>query len=176
MVLQQLIMRKNNIHELVKLLNPKFWNIEEVVILWRTAEDKIYAVNIQFYRQININVFCELVKVFLHICSNQYVTYSILNARSSERVLTKNVIYSDEKNSLDVDNMANLMIINLISIPLYLRNLTVSVKKCLKKVHSADDKRGKKITIQFKPIGYAEVFREYFQTKLKVNVVVLLRK
>ena len=54
-----------------------------------------------------------------------------------------NIIYSDKRNRLEVENVANLMVIKLIGFPLNLWDSTDSVKMWLRKSHPADDKRVK---------------------------------
>ena len=55
-----------------------------------------------------------------------------------------NIIYSDKRSRLTVENVANLMIINLIGLPFSSWEPTPSVKKWLRRNHSADDNRIKK--------------------------------
>jgi len=57
-----------------------------------------------------------------------------------------NIIYSDKRSRLTVENVANLMIINLIGLPFSSWEPTPSVKKWLRRNHSADDNRVKKKT------------------------------
>ena len=51
-----------------------------------------------------------------------------------------NVIYSDKKNRLEVQNVANLMVIKLIGLPLNLWDSMDSVKTWLRIHYTADDK------------------------------------
>ena len=55
-----------------------------------------------------------------------------------------NIIYSDKRSRLTVENVANLMIINLIGLPFSSWDATPSVKSWLRRNHSADDNRVKK--------------------------------
>jgi len=55
-----------------------------------------------------------------------------------------NIIYSDKRSRLTVENVANLMIINLIGLPFSSWEPTPSAKKWLRRNHSADDNRVKK--------------------------------
>ena len=57
-----------------------------------------------------------------------------------------NIIYSDKRSCLTVENIANLTIINLIGLPLSSWEPIASVKKWLRRNHSADDNRVKKKT------------------------------
>ena len=53
------------------------------------------------------------------------------------------MIYSDKRNHLEVQNVANLMVIKLIGLPLNLWDSIDSVETGLRKHHTADDKRVK---------------------------------
>ena len=57
-----------------------------------------------------------------------------------------NIIYSDKRSRLTVENVANLMIINPIGLPFSSLEPTPSVKKWLRRNHSADDNRISKKT------------------------------
>jgi len=57
-----------------------------------------------------------------------------------------NIIYSDKRSRLTVENVANLMIINLIGLPFSSWEPIPSVKKWLRRNHSADGNRIKKKT------------------------------
>ena len=58
-----------------------------------------------------------------------------------------NVIYSDKRNRLEVQNVANLMVIKLFGFLLDLWDSTDSVKMSLRKIHTADGKRVKHSSI-----------------------------
>ena len=68
-----------------------------------------------------------------------------VSSAEAERGFSKmNIIYSDKSSRLTIENIANLMIINLIGLPLRSWEPTPSVKKWLRRKHSADDNRIKK--------------------------------
>ena len=70
-----------------------------------------------------------------------------VSSAEAERGFSKmNIIYSDKRSRLTVENVANLMIINLIGLPFSSWEPTPSVKKWHRRNHSADDNRIKKKT------------------------------
>ena len=72
-----------------------------------------------------------------------------VNSAEAERGFSKmNIIYSDKRSRLTVENVANFMIINLIGLPFSSWEPTPSVKKWLRRNHSADDNRVKKRQIK----------------------------
>ena len=70
-----------------------------------------------------------------------------ISSAEAERGFSKmNIIYSDKRSRLTVENVANLMMINLIGLPFNSWEPTPSVKKWLRRNHSADDNGVKKKT------------------------------
>ena len=55
-----------------------------------------------------------------------------------------NIIYSDKRSRLTIENVKNLLTINLIGLPFDLWDATPFVKTWFRKNHSADDNRVKK--------------------------------
>ena len=155
---------KNNeqddkIHDLINFLEPNSWNIEEVVVPWRAAEEKLGEFSKAFHHEISINDFLDYVENVLQNSSNPAkaeVPQSVQKAKNiinaiavssaeAERGFSRmNIIYSDKRSRLTVENVANLMIINLIGLPFSSWDPTPSVKAWLRRNHSADDNRVKK--------------------------------
>ena len=115
-------------HDLIRFLDPNSWNIEEVVLPWLSAEEKRRKFSKVFHHEISINEFRDYVENVLQNCSNLAKaevpssvqkaknTISAIAASSAEagRVFSKmNIIYSEKKSRLTVENVANLMITNL---------------------------------------------------------------
>ncbi|XP_076039002.1 E3 SUMO-protein ligase KIAA1586-like [Oratosquilla oratoria] len=66
---------KNNelddkIHDLINFLEPNSWNIEEVVVPWRAAEEKLREFDKVFHHEISINDFRDYVENVLQNSSN----------------------------------------------------------------------------------------------------------
>ena len=59
-----------------------------------------------------------------------------------------NIMYLDKRSRLSVENVANCIMINLMSLPFSSWEPTPSVKKWLRKNHSADNNRMKKRQIK----------------------------
>lgn len=71
-------------------------------------------------------------------------TVAISSAEAERGFSTMNLIYSEKRNRLIVQNLANLMVIHLIGLPLDIWNPERFAKTWLRKNHSADDNRVKK--------------------------------
>ena len=69
-----LISKKNEqddiFHGLINFLDPNSWNIEEVVILWLPAEEKLREFIKVFHHEISINEFRDYVENVLQNSSN----------------------------------------------------------------------------------------------------------
>ena len=142
-------------HDLINFLYPNSWNIEEVLVPWLSAEEKQRKFSKVFYHEISINEFRDYVENVLQNCSNlakaevpssvqkaKNISAIAVSSAEAERGFSKmNIIYSDKRGRLTVENVANLMIINLIGLPFSSWEPTPSVKKWLRRNHSADDNR-----------------------------------
>ena len=53
------------LHELLNLLEPDTWNIEEVVVPWKAAEERLSRFNEIFHHNIPINDFRDYVEIVL---------------------------------------------------------------------------------------------------------------
>jgi hypothetical protein len=107
----------------------------------------------QFHHKIEVNDFRDYAENVINNRLNQNIPPTVLKAKNiinavalssaeAERGFSvMNTVYSDRRNRLDVENVANLMVIKLIGLPLNLWNCTDSVKSWLLKNHTADDKR-----------------------------------
>ena len=160
------LISKNNeqddvFQDLINFLDPNSWNIEEVVVPWLSAEEKLRKFKKVFHHEISINEFRDYVENVLQNCGNlakaeflssvqkakNIISAIAVSAAEAERGFLKmNIIYSDKRSRLNVENVANLMIINLIGLPFSSWEPTPSVKKWLRRNHSADDNRIKKKT------------------------------
>ena len=154
---------KNNeddtFHDQIYFLDPNSWNIEEVVVPWLSAEENLRKFSKVFRHEISINESLDYVENVLRNCSNvakaevpssvqkanNIISAIAVSSAEAERGFSKmNIIYSDKRSCLTVQNVANLMIINLIGLPFSSWDPTPSVKKWLRRNHSADDNRIKK--------------------------------
>ena len=103
-----LLTRKNDegsnlVHELIHLVEPHSWNIEEVTVPWIEAEEKLGRFQEIFSYKINVNDFKDYVEDVLHNGENYTMPPSIRKAKSivsvssaeAERGFSEmNVIYS----------------------------------------------------------------------------------
>ena len=145
----------NKIHCLVNIVSPESWDIDEVVVPWKQAEEKLPGFYKQFHHKICVNDFRDYVENVIENRPNQDVpstiqkakniinTIALSSAEAERGFSVMNVIYSDKRNRLEVQNVANLMVIKLIGLPLNLWDSMDSVKTWLRKHHTADDKRVK---------------------------------
>ena len=145
----------NLLHELIHLVEPHSWNIEEVTVPWMEAEEKLGRFQEIFSYKINVNDFRDYVEDVLQNGENHTMPPSIRKAKSivgaiavssaeAERGFSKmNVIYSDKRSRLLVENVSNLMTIDLLGLPQKEWDPTSSVKLWLRQNHSADDSRVK---------------------------------
>ena len=150
-------------HDLINFLNPNSWNIKEVVVPWLSPEEKLRKFSKVFHHEISINKFRDYVENVLQNCSNlakaevpssvqkakNIISAIAVSSAEAGRGFSKiNIIYSDKRSRLTVENVANLMIIYLIGLPFSLWDPTPSVKKWLLRNHSADDNGIKKRQIK----------------------------
>lgn len=54
--------KNNKIFELVKIVNPSYWNMEETVIPWKDAEEKLSDFYSVFRHEISVNDFRDYVE------------------------------------------------------------------------------------------------------------------
>jgi len=145
-------------HDLINFLNLNSWNIEEAVVPSSAAEEKLREFNKVFHHEISINEFRDYVENVLQNSSNlakaevpssvqkvkNIISAIAVNSADAEKGFSQmNIIYSDKRSRLTVENVANLVIINLIGLPLSSWEPTPSVKKWLRRNHSGDDNRVK---------------------------------
>ena len=139
--------------QVINLLEPDTWNIQKVVVPWLVAEEKLYRFSDIFHYKISINDFRDYVESVLQNFKDPVIPQSVQKAKSiintiavssaeAERGFSRmNHIYSDKRNRLTVENVANLMTINLVGLPFETWNASPFVKTWLRKNHSADDPR-----------------------------------
>ena len=143
-------------HDMINFLDPNSWNIEEVVVPWLSAEEKLRKFSKVFHHGISINEFRDYAENVLQNCRNlakaevpssvqkakNIISAIAVSSAEAERKFSKmNIIYSDKRSRLTVENVANLMIIALIGLPFSSWEPTPSVKKWLRRNHSTDDNR-----------------------------------
>ena len=153
----------NVFQDLINFLDPNSWNIEEVVVPWLSAEKKLRKFNKVFHHEISINEFRDYVENVLQNCGNlakaevpssvqkakNIISAIAVSSAETERGFSKmNIIYSNKRSRLNVEDVANLMIINLIGLPFSSWDPTPLVKKWLRRNHSTDDSRIKKRQIK----------------------------
>ena len=144
---------QENFLELFNLLDQNTWNVEEVLVPWVAAEKKLGRLNEFLHHKVTVNDFRDFVENVLssnvHIpqsvkrAKNIIDTIAISSAEAERGFSLMNIIYTDKRSRLLVKNVANLMVINLIGLPLDLWDPTHVVKIWLRKNHSADDNRVK---------------------------------
>ena len=159
------LISKNNeqddiFQDLINFLDPNSWNIEEVVVPWLSAEEKLRKFSKVFHHKISSNEFRDYVENVLQNCSNlakaevpssvqkakNIISAIAVSSAETERGFSKmNIVYLDKRSRLTVENVANLMIINLIGLPFSTWEPTPSVKKWLRRNHSADRRRRRRL-------------------------------
>ena len=145
----------NLVHEVINLVEPQSWNIEDVTIPWLEAEEKLGKFEEIFSYKINVNDYRDFVENVVQNAENHTMPPSIRKAKNiintiaissaeAERGFSKmNVIYGDKRSRLLVENVSNLMTIDLLVLPLEEYDPTSSVRSWLWQNHSADDSRVK---------------------------------
>lgn len=103
------------------------------VVIWDCLDHRLQLV-------LNNPVIPQTVQKAKNIIS----TIAVGSAEAEKGFSRMNITYTDKKSRLSVENVANLMTINLIGLPLDSWDATPFVKKWLRKNYSADDKVKKK--------------------------------
>ncbi|XP_026555953.1 E3 SUMO-protein ligase KIAA1586-like isoform X2 [Pseudonaja textilis] len=148
----------SNILQILKYLNPDYWNIEEVDVPWRPAEDKLFVFNDIFNYKIDMNDYRDFLENVLKNSQKYKIPESVQRAKNIVRTIAVNsaevesafsklnIICSGKRSRLTVPNTSNTMTISLIGPPPKEWDPTPTVKKWLRINHSADDARikGKK--------------------------------
>ena len=148
--------KKHKIHELVRIVNPDSWNVEEAVV---PSEEKLPDFCKVFRHEISVNDFRDYVENVtrnyhthvvpetVHRAKNIINTIAVSFAEAERGFSVMNLInriYSDKRNRLEVKNLANLLVINLIGLMLDLWDCSDSVRMWLRNQNTADDTRVKK--------------------------------
>ena len=121
---------QENVLELFNLLDQNSWNLEEADVLRVAAEHKIGKLNEFLHHEVSINDFRDFVENVLNSSLHVLILQSVQRAKNiintiaislaeAERGFSlMNLIYIDKRGSLLVKKVSNLMIINLIGLPL----------------------------------------------------------
>uniref|UniRef100_A0ABM5GK37 LOW QUALITY PROTEIN: E3 SUMO-protein ligase KIAA1586 homolog n=1 Tax=Pogona vitticeps TaxID=103695 RepID=A0ABM5GK37_9SAUR len=143
----------NNTLQFLTFLEPDYWNIEEVIVPWKAAEEQLHVFNTFFNYQVDINEYRDFVENVLKNYQNYSIPESVQRAKNivrtiavssaeAERGFSKmNIICSEKRSRLTVSNISNIMVINLIGLPLKEWNPTPTVQRWLRVNHTADDAR-----------------------------------
>ncbi|XP_063805906.1 E3 SUMO-protein ligase KIAA1586-like [Pseudophryne corroboree] len=143
----------SNTFKFLTFLEPDYWNIEEVIVPWKAAEEQLHVFNTYFNYQIDINEYRDFVENVLKNYQNYSIPESVQRAKNivrtiavssaeAERGFSKmNIICSEKRSRLTVSNISNIMIISLIGLPLKEWNPTPTVQRWLRVNHTADDAR-----------------------------------
>ncbi|XP_075040070.1 E3 SUMO-protein ligase KIAA1586-like [Mixophyes fleayi] len=75
----------NNALQFLKFLEPDYWNIEEVIVPWKAAEEQLHVFNTFFNYQIEINEYRDFVENVLK--SNYSIPESVQRARNIVRTI-----------------------------------------------------------------------------------------
>uniref|UniRef100_A0A8C6XY64 Uncharacterized protein n=1 Tax=Naja naja TaxID=35670 RepID=A0A8C6XY64_NAJNA len=137
--------------KLLNYLEPDYWNMEEVVVPWRTAEEQLVAFGEIFNYEININDYRDFIENVLKDSEKYTIPCSIKQARDIIRTIAvgsaeaergfsqMNIICSEGRSRLTVSNITNLLTTSLIALPLQEWDPVPIVKKWLQAHHTADD-------------------------------------
>ncbi|XP_076041919.1 E3 SUMO-protein ligase KIAA1586-like [Oratosquilla oratoria] len=147
--------RQKHLEAVIENMKKRVMNCDSLISKKNEQDDKIHV----FHHEISINDFRDYVENVLQNSSDPAkaeVPQSVQKAKNiinaiavssaeAERGFSRmNIIYSDKRSRLTVENVANLMIINLIGLPFSSWEPTPSVKTWRRRNHSADDNRVKK--------------------------------
>uniref|UniRef100_A0A8C6V7V3 E3 SUMO-protein ligase KIAA1586-like n=1 Tax=Naja naja TaxID=35670 RepID=A0A8C6V7V3_NAJNA len=143
----------SNILQILKYLDPDYWNIEEVDVPWRAAEDKLLVFNDIFNYKIDMNDYRDFLENVLKNSQKYKIPESVQRAKNIVRTIAVNsaevengfsklnIICSGKRSRLTVSNTSNTMTISLIGPPPKEWDPTPTVKRWLRINHSADDAR-----------------------------------
>ena len=123
--------KNHKIHELLRIGNPDSWNVEEAVVPWKDAKEKLSDFCKVFRHEISVNDFRDNVEnvtrnYHKHVvletiqrAKNIINTIAVSSAEAERGFSVMNTIYSDKRNRLEVKNLANLLVINLIGLRIF---------------------------------------------------------
>ena len=141
--------------EIVNLIEPSLWNIENIVVPWLESEEKLKDFSKIFKHEICVNEFRDYVQNIILDLNNPKIpptikkaqeivgTIAVSSAEAERGFSVMNLIVTKQRNRLTVPTISNLMAIMLIGLPLSLCDPIPLVKTWLQKHRSADDLRVK---------------------------------
>ncbi|XP_013920969.1 PREDICTED: uncharacterized protein KIAA1586-like [Thamnophis sirtalis] len=145
--------KDSNILQILKFLDPDYWNTEEVCVPWYDGECQLYKFNNIFNHKIDINDYRDFVEIELNISWRRTIPESVQRAKNIirtivvssaevESIFSKiNIICSGKRSRLTVSNISNMMTISLIGQPPKEWDPTPTVKRWLRKNHRANNAR-----------------------------------
>ncbi|XP_075053943.1 E3 SUMO-protein ligase KIAA1586-like [Mixophyes fleayi] len=77
----------SNTLQFLKFLEPDYWNIEEVIVPWKAAEEQLHVFNTFFNYQIEINEYRDFVENVLESNENYSIPESVQRARNIVRTI-----------------------------------------------------------------------------------------
>lgn len=143
---------QNNL-EFIKIFEPSYWNLSEVLVPWQAGEEQLHSFYKTFKYAVDKNEFRDFVENILknpenyntpegvQKAKNIMKTIAVSSAEAERGFSQMNVICTDKRSRLTVSNISNILTINLTGLPLKDWNSVPVVKKWLRMNHSADDPR-----------------------------------
>ncbi|XP_026544682.1 E3 SUMO-protein ligase KIAA1586-like [Notechis scutatus] len=134
--------------QFLNFLEPDYWNVKEVLVPWKAAEEQLLVFNDIFHYQIDINDYRDFVRNILKNSQNYAIPGSVQKAKNivrtiavssaeAENVFSRmNIICSEMTNCLTVSNVSNTITISQIGLPLGEWDPTPTVKKWLRINHT----------------------------------------
>ena len=138
------------------LLEPSSWDIENVQVPWKEAEDKLEELSQVLHHQIDVNDFRDFLENAIENPSRYNAANSVRKAKDIIRTIPissaeaergfsiMNMISTYTRNSISTSNISHLISVSMLGKAIELWDPTPHVKSWLKNHHIADDTRVKK--------------------------------